>query len=110
MVYVKKDGKQEGCYLMKKRTKKDNFTAKLSFFLSFGSIVPLLNFAFCIISLVMAINAMKQIYKQPDKYSGLVYAYLAVGISFSMLVVSTLFMIVYFNRKLTCESISDLNL
>ena len=88
---------------MKKKEKKDVFNAKLAFIISLFSILPLLNFGICVVSIYMSLRALKDIYSDMEKYGGLVYAYLALGISSAMLIVSILFMIVYFQRKLTCE-------
>lgn len=90
--------------------KKDTFNAKLSFIISLFSVIPLLNFGICIVAIYMSIRSLKLIYAEPKKFGGLVYAYIALAISFSMLIVSVIFMVIYFQRKLTCDVVlsSDL--
>ena len=90
--------------------KKDIFDARLAFIVSLFSIVPLLNFGICIVSIYMSIRSLKQIYSDREKFGGLTYAYLALGISSAMLIVSTIFMIIYFQRKLTCDVALNSNL
>ncbi len=64
----------------KNKEKRIDGYAKLSFWLSIGSIVPLLGFFTNMISIVYGIMAIIRINKKPDEYRGLALAIAGLSI------------------------------
>ncbi|NQU98308.1 hypothetical protein HQ533_02485 [Candidatus Woesearchaeota archaeon] len=85
------------------KTKKDRFNAILSFILSLGFWIPLLNIGLSLASLFLAIRALRQINLNPEKYGGMGYAIVALIISLTTFIGSVIFGVVYMYRRVTCE-------
>ena len=90
--------------------KKDIFFSFLSFTLSTGFMVPLFNIGLCFVSILVALKALKLIDKDSKHYGGLLYAYLGLAISASMLIVTLIFLFMFAYRKLTCQAIASTTL
>ncbi len=90
--------------------KKDKFLAKTAFFLSLFSWLPLLNIGICIISVLVAIKALKLIDHESKRFGGSLYAYIGLAISASMLIISIIFMVIFAYRRLTCEVVATSDL
>lgn len=83
--------------------KKDSFYAKTAFFLSLGFWIPLFNIGLTIVSIYLAIKALKLCEKKPKKYGGKKHAILALIISVSALALTIVGATIFGLRKLICE-------
>ena len=82
--------------------KKDSFYAKTAFFLSLGSWIPLFNIGITIVSIYLAIKALRLCEKNPKKYGGKKHAILALIISVSALALTIVGATIFGLRKLIC--------
>ena len=87
-----------------KKSSKDSFHAKLSFYLSLGFWIPLFNIGLSIVSLFLAISAIKQYFLDPEEYGGLYYAIIASVLSITSLVLTVIGVIFYVFSGLICTS------
>lgn len=83
--------------------KKDRFYSILSFILSLGFWIPLLNVGFCLVSVILAFKSLRFITSDPKRYGGLGYAIAALIISMTSLIGTIVFVLIYTYRKITCE-------
>ena len=83
--------------------KKDSFYAKTAFFLSLGFWIPLFNIGLTIVSIYLAVKALKLYGRNPKKYGGREYAIIALIVSVSALALTFLGMAIFGLRKLICN-------
>jgi hypothetical protein len=88
---------------------KDKFYAKLSFFLSLGFWIPLFNIGFSLTSIIIALKTIKKIYSEPQRYSGMMFCVFALVISFSSLIMTIAYFVIYGFSDMFCSSICSLN-
>jgi hypothetical protein len=88
--------------------KKDSFRAKLAFYISLGSWIPLFNIGFSFAAIILSIKALRFIDSDPDKFSGRAYAIIALIIGITAFIGSILFLLVYLYKKLSCDAIISL--
>ncbi|HLP80127.1 MAG TPA: hypothetical protein VK158_05810 [Acidobacteriota bacterium] len=69
--------------------------AKLAFFLSFGSLIPYLNYFLSPIAIFIAVSAIRKIRHHPDIYGGMRYAIIAIVLSGIALILSILGLILW---------------
>ncbi|MBN2421704.1 hypothetical protein JXB41_00635 [Candidatus Woesearchaeota archaeon] len=84
-----------------KKDNLDRFYAKTAFFLSLGFWIPLFNVGLIIVSLWLAIKALKLIEQNPKKYSGRRYAITAMVLSVTSLVMTLFGLSLYLMQKIT---------
>ncbi|MBC8501425.1 MAG: hypothetical protein H8D38_06710 [DPANN group archaeon] len=90
----------------KKTKKKDRFHAILSFIFSLGFWIPLLNIGFSLVSLFLAIKALRLISADSKKYGGMGFALAALIISLTTFIGSIIFGTIYIYRRVTCEVVA----
>jgi uncharacterized BrkB/YihY/UPF0761 family membrane protein len=90
--------------IQKNKDLRDKFYAKIAFFLSLGFWIPLFNIALCIISIIIAVIALKKYYQEPDKFGGLGYVIAALIISLTGIVLTIVGLIIFFNSDQICGS------
>lgn len=88
--------------------KKDNFCAKIAFFFSLGFWIPLFNVGLCIISIYLAVKALKLIDKDNKKYGGKGYALFGLVVSISALIGTLIFYVTFLVLKLSYSNLSPL--
>lgn len=84
--------------------KKDNFQAKLAFYLSLGIIVPLFNVGFSFAAVVIAFKALSQI-KSDHRFGGLKYAVAALVIGCAGVVSSIIGIVIFLLKRFTCDNL-----
>ena len=84
-------------------SKKDSFYAKTAFILSLGFWIPLFNVGLTLVSIYLAVKALKLTEKNPKKYGGRKYAVIALILSISALVLTLVGGTIFGLRKLICE-------
>ena len=82
---------------------KDSFYAKTAFFLSLGFWIPLFNIGLAIVSIFLALKALKLSEKNPKKYGGRKHAIIALILSVSALALTLAGVTIFGLRKLLCE-------
>lgn len=83
---------------------KDNFLAKLSFFISLGFWVPLFNIGICIVSFILAVKAYKLYRTDKAKFGGLGYIIAALIIDLSAVLMSVIGLLLFLLSKNICLS------
>ncbi len=84
--------------------KKDQFYAKIAFYLSLGFWIPLFNIAISITSIILSILALKRYYNDPKKYGGLKYIIIALILSITSIVMTIIGLIVFLLSDDICGS------
>jgi len=84
--------------------KKDSFYSKLSFYLSLGFWIPLFNVGLSIVSMIIAIRALRLVFKEPKKYGGLGYAVTALILSISSIIITITGLILFLMSERICTS------
>jgi hypothetical protein len=92
----------------KKNTKssqqKNKFTAKLSFYLSLGFVIPLFNIGLALISIIYGVKALRLIANDPKKYGGLGFALAGLVIGIATFLTSLLFMGIFLYGQILASS------
>ncbi|MFP4403839.1 MAG: hypothetical protein ACLFPJ_05800 [Candidatus Woesearchaeota archaeon] len=91
-------------YNLKNNNQKDSFQAKIAFFLSLFSWIPLFNFGFAPISFFLAYNAYKKYKKYPQKFNGLFYFSFAMVISLTSIILTIVGLVIYLFSEEICTS------
>jgi cbb3-type cytochrome oxidase subunit 1 len=82
----------------------DTLYAKSAFWLSLGFWIPLFNIGLCIMSIIIAVIAMRRILKEPTVYGGLKYAVIALVLSISSLVLTIVGAVLYLFSSQICAT------
>lgn len=91
--------------VIKQKKDKDKFLPKIAFGLSLGFWVPLFNVGLCVASLILSIKALKDIFREPEKYGGLPLVIIALVLSISSLVFTAIGLGIYLTSEQICESV-----
>jgi len=83
---------------------KDKFYSKLSFYLSLGFWIPLLNVGLSIVAFIIAIIALKKQYYEPKKYGGTGYFVVAMILSITSLILTIVGLTLYLFSDRICTS------
>ena len=75
---------------------RDNFHAKVAFFLSLGFWVPLFNIGFCTVAIILGSIALKRHYQAPKYYGGAGYAITALVLSITSIFLTSVGFLIYF--------------
>jgi hypothetical protein len=92
----------------KKIDTRDAFYAKTSFYISLGFWIPLFNVGLCVVSIILALKALRYQHDSPKQFRGRGYAIAALIISFAALILSLAFAVIYLYRQVTCQNVSTI--
>ncbi|MCA9478606.1 MAG: hypothetical protein KC535_05655 [Nanoarchaeota archaeon] len=85
-------------------TTKDNFQARLAFYLSLGVIIPLFNMGFSATAVIIALRSLSMMRKDP-RIGGFNYAVAALVIGLAGVIGSIIGIAIFLMKRVTCDAI-----
>jgi len=81
---------------------RDKFYAKIAFYLSLGFWIPLFNVGLCLISIIIASVALKNHFREPEKYGGFGLAITALILSIGSIILTIVGLIIFLMSNQIC--------